>query len=874
MVQINIIVATQILEEGLDVQSCNLVIRFDPPATVCSFIQSRGRARMPGSDYILMVQSEDTTTRSKLENYLESGDIMREESLRYASLPCAPLEREIKLHEVGALTDHLLPDLVVDEGDAQDFEDISYEDEQVNYFSRELVSQGQPQMLYHCYHISLKRNFDYDVSLSDFTLLTECSFRGDFEFPLEFELHSNRGSVTVSLVYTGPTHLTPEQVLTAIKFQITVLRLLIDPDLNKLKDAIKGLLEPNDNSLPRVNYLLLPSVGCNKRRPSHSDWDIRSHSLFPSASSLSHGKYCSTKRNLQAKNGLVCSCMLKSSLVFTPHNGYIYCITGILYELDGKSLIKSKGEDIPTTYKKYYHSRYGIKLHYEGQPLLNARHIFTVRNWLQRSHNSNIKEPSNAYVELPPELCEIIMSPIAISTMYTFSLVPSIMHRIESALLASNLKKMQQNHCIHNFNIPTIKILEAITTKKCQEEFSLESLETLGDSFLKYATCKHLFMHNKNFHEGLLSAKKDRIISNHSLCNLGCDRKLQGFIRNECFDPKKWVIPGDPSGCDLLTEILLPFSSEKIYTVGLKRIKRKVIADAVEALVGAYLSTGGESAALLFIDWLGMKVDFRTEAAIQKSQFLVQPQMHVNIRQLELLIGYSFRDPLLLLEALTHGSYQLPDIPGCYQRLEFLGDSVLDYLLTVYLYDKYPGISPGLLTDLRSASVNNDCYALATVKAGLHKYILHASSKLQNQICLLVKKFEQTSMESIFGWESDISLPKVLGDVIESLAGAIFVDSEYNKDIVWKCIRPLLEPLVTLDTVRLHPVRELTELCRQNSFKLTTDVSYVLNGVAALTVEVEANGISHCHTSTGENKKTAKRLASKVVLESLKESIL
>lgn len=54
--QVNIIIATSILEEGLDVQNCNLVIRFDPSATVCSFIQSRGRARMQNSDYILMVK--------------------------------------------------------------------------------------------------------------------------------------------------------------------------------------------------------------------------------------------------------------------------------------------------------------------------------------------------------------------------------------------------------------------------------------------------------------------------------------------------------------------------------------------------------------------------------------------------------------------------------------------------------------------------------------------------------------------------------------------------------------------------------------------------------------------------------------------------
>lgn len=55
VMQVHIIIATQILEEGLDVPSCNLVIRFDPSATVCSFIQSRGRARMENSDYLLLV---------------------------------------------------------------------------------------------------------------------------------------------------------------------------------------------------------------------------------------------------------------------------------------------------------------------------------------------------------------------------------------------------------------------------------------------------------------------------------------------------------------------------------------------------------------------------------------------------------------------------------------------------------------------------------------------------------------------------------------------------------------------------------------------------------------------------------------------------
>ena len=95
------------------------------------------------------------------------------------------------------------------------------------------------------------------------------------------------------------------------------------------------------------------------------------------------------------------------------------------------------------------------------------------------------------------------------------------------------------------------------------------------------------------------------------------------------------------------------------------------------------------------------------------------------------------------------------------QRLEFLGDSVLDYLITLHLYNKYPRISPGLLTDLRSASVNNNCYALSAVKAGLHKHILQSSQNLHRHINETVESFKELSLEYTFGWESEKSFPKV-----------------------------------------------------------------------------------------------------------------
>lgn len=98
----------------------------------------------------------------------------------------------------------------------------------------------------------------------------------------------------------------------------------------------------------------------------------------------------------------------------------------------------------------------------------------------------------------------------------------------------------------------------------------------------------------------------------------------------------------------------------------------------------------------------------------------------------------------------------------CLQRLEFLGDAVLDYLITEHIYHKHPELSPGLLTDLRSASVNNDCYARSAVKAELHKHILHASQELHRHIVATVQEFEKLSLTSTFGWESETTFPKVI----------------------------------------------------------------------------------------------------------------
>lgn len=106
-----------------------------------------------------------------------------------------------------------------------------------------------------------------------------------------------------------------------------------------------------------------------------------------------------------------------------------------------------------------------------------------------------------------------------------------------------------------------------------------------------------------------------------------------------------------------------------MYVTGVRRVKMKTVADVVEALLGAYVSLGGEMAGLMLMDWLGIKVDFI--AGPYDSCSLLNPTKFVNVGAIESLLRYSFRDRSLLVEALTHASYMLPEIPKCYQVIYF-----------------------------------------------------------------------------------------------------------------------------------------------------------------------------------------------------------
>jgi len=90
--------------------------------------------------------------------------------------------------------------------------------------------------------------------------------------------------------------------------------------------------------------------------------------------------------------------------------------------------------------------------------------------------------------------------------------------------------------------------------------------------------------------------------------------------------------------------------------------------------------------------------------------------------------------------------------------------------------------------------------------------------------------------------------------------------------VVWQSIRPLLEPLVTPKTLKIHPIREFYEVCQKRNYKIIQNEVSRKDGVTSYRMKVEADGVIHPYEYMGSAlKDTAKKIVCKELLNSLKE---
>lgn len=167
-------------------------------------------------------------------------------------------------------------------------------------------------------------------------------------------------------------------------------------------------------------------------------------------------------------------------------------------------------------------------------------------------------------------------------------------------------------------------------------------------------------------------------------------------------------------------------------------------------------------------------------------------------RQIEKKHPYHFKHPRLLRSAFTHPSYafMFEHVPN-YQRLEFLGDALLDMAFIMHIFYNYPGKDPNWLTRHKGVMVSNKFLAAVCVKLGWYKHLKTNTSVLNSQIRDSVMELEEAEREAdgaVDYWIFVHEPPKCLADVIEAYVAAIFVDAEFDFSVVQDFFNLHLKP--------------------------------------------------------------------------------
>lgn len=181
--------------------------------------------------------------------------------------------------------------------------------------------------------------------------------------------------------------------------------------------------------------------------------------------------------------------------------------------------------------------------------------------------------------------------------------------------------------------------------------------------------------------EGLLSLLKDRLVSNARLYRAARDSGLDQFIVTQQLALKGWHPP-------YVSELL--DAGNQLQKDAKRTISTKTLADVVEAIIGVAYIDGGIPKALQAISLFLGESQTKSLAAVRGVLFsAAEPKgmvLSTAFQPLEELLGYTFHEKALLVEAMTHPSYNVGGTVAGFDRLEFIGDAILDFIVVEELY--------------------------------------------------------------------------------------------------------------------------------------------------------------------------------------------
>ncbi|KAF4971740.1 hypothetical protein FSARC_1539 [Fusarium sarcochroum] len=861
---INLLVATSVLEEGIDVPACNLVVCFDETTTLKSFIQRRGRARMQESKMIALESSTaDPRGWGELEEDMkrryedDQRELARLDELARAE-PTSSIYYIVK--KSGARLDL--------ENSRQHLEHFcqvvfrtDFVDRRPDYiFDKRESGFGGP---------TLKATVTLPSGLPPHLRKFEsaCSWKSEKNAMKDAALQAYVALYEEGLVNE---HLLPMNTIKEIAEE--VVELTVEPLFNPWVQVAHKWMTTDDKWLYAFEFddeESTDSIRFEIALPAKLP-QLRDIRIYPEGG-FKWSVRCVARKKISHEE--FSSLPDHTSTLLAMHYGHRWSVEDrdhvikVVYEL--KDLSREQIGAIPFHEKEeaaaggriLVRDPQKIPFHYvrtiPSKPLFEeVQHPFygydaapdeeylVVERWTRRADflhaiKSGQMEKASAKPYgrvLPVSWATVDVVPRRVVKFGM--LIPSIIHDLEVQLIASELSST----LLEPVGISDLQlVLEAVSSRSASEPSDYERLEFLGDSILKYCTVIQAYSEHPFWPEGLLNYFKDRLVSNTRLHRACLEKGLSKFILSKSFTGHKWR----PLYLD-------NFLDEESVVRPLRTIGPKNLADVVEALIGASCQDGGMTKALKCITvFLGDKCHWHQEGLGRDILFGAAPsdvELPSTLEPLEDLIGYSFQKKSLLIEAVTHGSYAADTKQRSYEQLEFLGDAILDYIIVTKMFKFSPPIPNGRLHMIKTAMVNGEFLSFINMEHGLSrkevdlkpggalgstevflplwKFMRYSSlemGKIQKQT---EASFEALRGEIVTAVREGTQYPwallarlhpkKFYSDLFEALLGAVWIDSgsiEKCEGVLHRFgILPYLERIHIENIHVQHPKEELTRL--------------------------------------------------------------
>ncbi|KAF2432072.1 P-loop containing nucleoside triphosphate hydrolase protein [Tothia fuscella] len=862
--KVNLMIATSVLEEGIDVPHCHIVICFDKPANLKAYIQRRGRARKKKSKYVMMLASDDVDNKeqswARLEKAMEAAyldDMRAVQEAKLREMEDETMEKEFRTLKAVLTIDGAVSHLyhfcaTLNAGPFVDLRPT-------------FAFDWDPEEKYVTATVALPTIIEPSLRTASSTgaIRTEKLARKDAAFEAYVALYK-AGLVNENLM---PLIKGPEVAVTREEAQASTrsVRTRINPWVAAA--AVASQQGPDNQQYYRAKITI---EGLNASSilfspipishvPSFTLYWNRSVQYIVIIESSPDGPFPQSRDSVQEAQKI-------SNRIYYP--GHMSRM-----KPDGTFLllISPSPKDIPLWAREVLPEKplpndlsdaRGIVRHLVDGG--GARYFFnrlvtrgtgsekTIdgvmvtkipkrRDFLHPVANLDVLESRPAKEDfLPIGECAFDQTPLDYCTL-SF-LIPSILRRIELALVAEQLRTT----VLKNIDIKDLTLVQtAITHTSAREAEDYQRLEFLGDCILKYYTSLQLIAEHPNWPEGYLAQAKDHRVCNSALETACRQVGLEKFIIADVFTGAKWH----------------PHYIEELVELGNQpeqMIERssKMLADVVESLIGASYLDGSLPKALQCIELFFPGQNWRTSVdALSIIYDSAISSDTVHLEGLERLIGYGFNNSKLLLEAITHASFQ--SFHGAtartYEILEFLGDSVLDYLVVRRLFRHHVALPHPQLHAIRTATVNswilgflcmehsvaeevNEIVQSANntvearpqlVRRHIWQYMRHSQppitalqSKMQEKYATMREDIIlQLDTSSRYPWSvlARYGPEKVYSDLIESLIGAIFVDTHGDFEAcdsfldrigLWTLLNRILDENVDC----LHPKERLGHL--------------------------------------------------------------